>query len=46
MHWLTDGDPIKIKTLSEGPVIDFFVLLDEKTKQAKAEYRRIQKTKK
>lgn len=44
LHWLADGDPLKIKTISEGPAIDFFVLLDEKIKQVKKTTKRIQQT--
>lgn len=46
MHWLADGDPVKIKAINDGPVIDFFILLDEKLKQIKKENKRIQKSKK
>jgi len=48
MYWLADDDPVKIKSLNEGAIIDFFILLDEKIKQSKQKVKanRIQKTKK
>jgi hypothetical protein len=46
MVWLADQDPVKLKTINDGPIIDFFILLDEKIKQLKQlPKKRIRKTK-
>lgn len=46
LRWLADSDPVKMKVINDGPIIDFFILLDEKIKHSKAEIKRIQKSKK
>lgn len=30
MEWLADGDVLKLKVISEMPVIDFFIMLNKK----------------
>jgi hypothetical protein len=46
MNWLADDDPVTIKALNDGHIVDFFILLDEKIRKAKQQIKRIQKTKK
>jgi hypothetical protein len=50
MYWLGDNDPIKINAINNGPIVDFFILLDERVRQAKQQLkgidRRLQKSKK
>lgn len=42
MNWLADGDVLKMKAISEMPVLDFFIMLDKKISETK---KQIQKTK-
>lgn len=43
MHWLAEGDPVKLKAIEQMTAIDFFILLDKKIAQTKKELSRIKK---
>lgn len=43
MHWLAEGDPVKLKAVGEMSSIEFFLLLDKKIAETKKEVSRIQK---
>lgn len=43
MHWLAEGDPVKLKAVGEMPSIEFFLLLDKKIAETKKELARVRK---
>lgn len=43
MHWLAEGDPVKLKVVGEMPSIEFFLLLDKKIAETKKELARVRK---
>jgi hypothetical protein len=40
MHWISDGDPMKLKAVGEMPGIEFFLLLDKKIEDTKKQLAR------
>lgn len=47
MAWIAEDDPVKVKVINDGPVMDFFILLEKQYAQAKKQQQkqRIRKTK-
>ena len=43
MNFLVDNDPMKVKAVSEMPVIDFFMLLNKKIIDTKKQIARAKK---
>lgn len=43
MHWLAEGDPVKLKAVGEMAGIEFFLLLDKKIAETKKEAARVRK---
>jgi len=41
MHWLAEGDPVKLKAVSEMAGIEFFMLLDKRIAEMKREAARV-----
>jgi hypothetical protein len=44
MNFLVDNDPMKVKAVSEMPVIDFFMLLNKKIAETKKQIERNRKS--
>lgn len=43
MHWMAEGDPVRLKVISEMPVVEFYMLLDKKIAEVKKELKRVAK---
>lgn len=35
MHWMAEGDPVKLRAVSEMAIVEFFLLLDKKIAETK-----------
>jgi len=45
MSWLADNDVLKLKAVSEMPVIDFFIMLNKKIEETEKQIKNANKKK-